>query len=121
MRAMTDVKLRPDRHISPAGHRPRPSFSVGTRTTIVILTILLIVGRGSLRNSTADTDLPFPVAIRAIDQRTVEVAIPGIGLQQVRMIGIDAARPEVQRQDTGCVADEAKRFIQTRVPGGSPV
>ncbi len=103
------------------GLDPRPSFSVGTLTAIFIVTSALMVGRVQPRLSTADSNLPLPVAIRAIDPRAVEVPIPGSGLQQVRMVGIDAARPEVQSQDTGCVADEAKRFIQTRVPGGSPV
>lgn len=69
----------------------------------------------------AHTDTPFPVAIRAIDPSTAEVAVPGAGIERVRLIGTDTAGPVVPGQETGCMFDEAKRFIRTRVPGGSPV
>lgn len=118
---MGEMKRRNPGCVASARQRPRRSFGGGTLTTILVLRSLLITGAGSPRRLTADTDLPFPVVVRAIDPRTLEVAIPGMGFQHVRVIGIDATGPSVPGQDTGCRVDEAKRFIQTRVPGGSPV
>lgn len=118
---MRDVKWWNPSWVGSAGNRPSRPFHRGLLTAILVLTILLIAGSHSTRRSTADTDLPFFVAMRAIDPTTVEVAFPGGGFEQVRMIGIDPVGPVLPGQDTGCLAGEAKRFIQTRLPPGSPL
>ena len=118
---MADVKWWSPRWVASARKRPpRPTRS-DILTAIVVLSSLMIAGSGTPRKSTADTDFPFPVAMRVIDSTTVDVAIPGVGIEQVRMIGIDPVGPVSPGQDTGCLFDEAKRFIQTRMPAGSPL
>lgn len=121
LRVTADAKGRhPGWARSATKHRPRLSRGY-TLTAIAVLTSLLLTGRASPLLTNADTHFPFPVAIRAIDPRTVEVAIPGVGIEQVRLIGVDLAGPFVAGQDTGCLTDEAKRFIQTRMPSGAPL
>ncbi|MEN9615462.1 MAG: hypothetical protein RL022_884 [Chloroflexota bacterium] len=118
---MTDAKWWNRGWVASARKRPPRLTRSDILTVIVVLSSLLIAGRGTPRESTADTDFPFPVAMRVIDSTTVDVAIPGVGIEQVRMIGIDPVGPVLPGQDSGCLVDEAKRFIQTRMPAGSPL
>ncbi len=118
---MTDVKWWNPRWVASARKGPPRTSYCDIVTAILVLSSLLIAGRGTPRTSTADTDFPFTVAMRVIDSTTVDVAIPGVGIEQVRMIGIDPVGPVSSGQDTGCLVDEAKRFIQTRMPAGSPL
>ena len=118
---MADVKWWSPRWVASARKRPPRPTRYDILTAFVVLSSLMVAGSGTPRKSTADTDFPFPVAMRVIDSTTVDVAIPGVGIEQVRMIGIDPVGPVSPGQDTGCLFDEAKRFIQTRMPAGSPL
>ena len=67
----------------------------------------------------AQSDVPWPIAVRAIDARTISVAMPGAGLEEVRVIGIevpDAPRPGAPDV---CHGREATTFVRTRIPGGT--
>ncbi|NBX47918.1 MAG: hypothetical protein EBT22_12220, partial [Chloroflexi bacterium] len=113
---MADVKWWNPGWVASARKRPpRPTRS-DILTGIVVLSTLLIAGRDTPRKSTADTDFPFPVAMRVTDSTTVEVAIPGVGIEQVRMIGIDPVKPVSPGQDTGCLVDDAVPDPMVRAP-----
>jgi micrococcal nuclease len=67
----------------------------------------------------AQSEVAWPIAVRAIDARTISVSMPGTGLEEVRVIGIevpDAPRPGVPDV---CHGLEATTFVRTRIPGGT--
>jgi micrococcal nuclease len=61
------------------------------------------------------------VAIRAIDARTITVAMPGAGLEEVRVIGVEVPSAPSPGVPNVCHGTEATTFVRTRIPGGKPL
>ena len=92
------------------------------RFALAIGTVAAMLGVASVMAAPpAQSEVGWPVAVRAIDARTIRVAMPGAGIEDVRVIGVevpDAPRPGAPDV---CHGQEATTFVRTRIPGGKPL
>lgn len=90
------------------------------RVVLAVGTAATMLGVASVMAAPpAQSEVPWPIAVRAIDARTISVSMPGAGIEEVRVIGIevpDAPRPGVPNV---CHGPEATTFVRTRIPGGT--
>jgi micrococcal nuclease len=90
----------------------------GVAPTVVAM-MTTLVASSVLAAPPVQSDVPWPIAVRAIDARTIRVAMPGAGLEEVRVIGVevpDAPRPGAP---DACHGREATTFVRTRILGGT--
>ena len=95
---------------------------VPRQVAIVAGTVATLLGAASVMAAPpAQSDVAWPFVVRAIDARTISVAMPGAGIEEVRVIGVevpDAPRPGVP---DACHGPEATAFVRARLMGGKPL
>ena len=93
---------------------------VPRQVALVVMAAMVTLGASSvLAAPPAQSEVAWPVAVRAIDARTISVAMPGAGIEEVRVIGVevpDAPRPGAP---DACHGPEATAFVRGRIPGGT--
>ena len=92
--------------------RGRVALAVGTAATMLGVASVMAA-------PPAQSEVSWPVAVRAIDARTISVAMPGAGIEEVRVIGIEVPDAPRLGAPDACHGREATTFVRTRIPGGT--